>query len=970
MSVRHSHDLPGRFVAAALPWLVAAGGFLVYLGTLNAWVSLPSLATVARVSGWLWQPELHQPLTFLVLYPFRFLPEAWIPLALNIFTAAGAAGVLLLLTRSVALLPQDRTHEQRSRESSAFSTLSTPNAWMPPVLAALACGLQLTFWEHATSITGEMINLLVFASVIWCLLEFRIAGNQAWLSGSAFLYGAGMANDWAMVGCWPVFLAAILWLKGWSFFNTRFLLRLALWGLIGLSLYLLLPAIQALHPVVHLDFWAALKANLKSQRDALSWFPKGAALALALTCLLPLLIISIRWKSERPHSGDDNRVARFLSKTVFRFAHAAFLAVSLWITLDPPLSPRKLGLGAPLLTQYYLSALVIGYCAGYLLLIGSVPIPKLARSQQPTPLQGFIAKLTVAAFWILLAALPAMLLWRNLGQIRATNGPALRQFARQLYGSLPAGKSVVLSDDPRQLFLAMAELAARRHDKDALLLDTASLAWGQYHILKAAQFKSRWPVKPPTNGLEVVEPGQVLQLVSRFTSREPVVYLHPSFSDCFELFANRPNGAVHRLVPRAGGLAGQALDRRAAAANEQYWQQLWAGSLLVLAELTNRKANDPRQSLGPLAARLSLVAEQNPTAAFLGGAYAKSLNDWGVQMQRLGRWQEAGLWFQRALKLKPDNLAARINLEFNGRHQQGNHQRLDRESVQKEFLDLFAEHRSWGAVISDDGPVDEPTFLFETGRVLLGSGKPHQAIREFARCAELAPDWLEPKLWLAQGHVAVREFASALVLTDSIQAVGLPQDGSGLAQLLSCRAKALEGLGRTNEAAASIESFVTQHPEQAEVLAIAAQLYLQSMQYQPALAVLDRLLNREPHNPELLSNKGLAEMQLSRYPTAITTLTTALALAPSNQVVRLNRAIACLRAGQLDAAQADYEQLLQTSPRSYKVVFGLGEIAWRRQDTNAAIRCYQQCLSLGLPASPEYQLVAERLRQLKGDGAK
>jgi tetratricopeptide (TPR) repeat protein len=957
-------------VAAVLPWLVAAGGFLAYLGTLNKWVSLQGLATVARISGWLWQPELHHPLTFLVLYPFRFLPEPWIPLALNLFAAAGAALVLALLTRSVALLPQNRTHEQRSREDSAFSTLSTPTAWMPPVLAAIACGLQLTFWEHATSATGEMLNLVVFACVIWCLLEFRIRPIQSWLSGSAFLCGAGVANDWTLIGYGPVFLAAILWLKGLSFFNLRFLLRMAMWGLIGLSLYLLLPAVQVLHPVVHLDFWAALKANLKSQRDALSWFPRQAALALALTSLLPLLVISIRWKSQGPHSGDDNPITTLLTKATFHFAHAAFLAVSLWIALDAPLSPRRLGLGAPLLTQYYLSALVIGYCSGYFLLIGSVPVPNLGRNLKPTLPQRCVAKLTVAAFWVLLAALPLLLVWRNLNQIRATNGPALRQFARQLCQSLPAGKSVVLSDNPTRLLLVTAELAARSHDKDALLLDAPSLAWSQYQMVKATQFKSRWPVKPPTNGLEAVEPGKVLQLVSRFSAREPVVYLHPSFSACFERFADRPSGAVHRLVPRAGDSPGPALDSRAAAANEQYWEELWAGPLRTLAELINRKADDPKQLAGRLAARLSLVAEPNPTAVFLGGAYAKSLNYWGVQMQRFGRWKEAGRWFQRALELKPDHLAARINLEFNERHQRGNRQRLDREFVQQQFLDRFAKHRNWEAVMNDDGPVDEPTFLFETGRVLLGSGKPHQAIREFARCADLAPDWQEPQLWLAQGHVAVQEFASALVLTDGIQAVGLPRDGAGLAQLLFCRATALEGLGRTNEAAACLESFVTQHPEQAEVLSLVAQLYLQGMQFQPALAVLDRLLSREPHNPELLSNKGLAEMQLSRYDAAISTLTSALALAPSNQVVRLNRAIACLRAGQLDAARADYEQLLQTSPYSYKVVFGLGEIAWRRQDTNAAIRFYQECLALGLPASPESNLVAERLRQLKGDGAK
>ena len=130
MTVRQNRAKPVRFVAAVLPWLVAAGGFLVYLGTLNPWVSLHSLATVARVSGWLWQPELHQPLIFLVLYPFRCLPEPWIPLALNLFAAACAALVLAVLTRSVVLLPQDRTHAQRSREDSRFSTLSTPTAWM------------------------------------------------------------------------------------------------------------------------------------------------------------------------------------------------------------------------------------------------------------------------------------------------------------------------------------------------------------------------------------------------------------------------------------------------------------------------------------------------------------------------------------------------------------------------------------------------------------------------------------------------------------------------------------------------------------------------------------------------------------------------------------------------------------------------------------------------------------------------
>jgi tetratricopeptide (TPR) repeat protein len=708
-----------------------------------------------------------------------------------------------------------------------------------------------------------------------------------------------------------------------------------------------------------------LKANLRFQRDVLSAFPRGALLVLGLTCLLPMLVISIRWKSEVPHSGDDNPVAIFITKAMFCFVHAAFLAVSIWIALDPPVSPRHLGSGAPLLTQYYLSALIIGYCSGYLLLIGSVPIFKLARFQRSPRTQKFIAKLTVGAFWLLLVAVPLALLWRNLGQIRTTNGPGVHAFARQLYQGLPPGKSVVLSDEPTQLLLVQAELCARRHDKDALPLELPSLTWGQYHIVKASQFKSRWPVTPPTNGLEVVKPARVLYVLSRFSSREQIVYLHPSFSYCFEEFAARPNGAVLCLAPRTRGALGWTLDSRIAAAAERYWQELWGSTLQTLAKQAGRKPADAPQPANQLTARLQLTVEPNRTALFLGAAYVKSVNDWGVQMQRLGRWKEAGVWFERALALRPENLAARINLEFNGRRQQGDKRRLDRESMEKQFLDLFARHRNWEWVMNADGPVDEPTFLFETALILLAGGEPRQAIGELARCAELAPDWLEPKLWRAQGHVAVREFASALRLTEEIEAVGKPQEASGIAQFVFCRATALQGLGRTNEAAACIESFVVRHPEQPEVLSTAAQLYLQSGQYQPALAVLDRLLNSDPRNPELLSNKGLAETELARYDAAITTLTTALSLAPSNQAVRLNRAIANLRAGKLEAAEADYQPLLKATPNSYKVLFGLGEIAWRRQDTNAAIRFYQECLARGTPAAADQKLITDRLKQLR-----
>src|ERR1700719_2948985 len=109
-----------KFVPRILPWLLAASAFAIYWLTLNRWVSLLNLNAVAKISGWTWQPEVTNPISFLVTYPFRWVPVAQIPVALDIFSAVCAALTLCLLARSVAILPHDRTDAQRARERSVF----------------------------------------------------------------------------------------------------------------------------------------------------------------------------------------------------------------------------------------------------------------------------------------------------------------------------------------------------------------------------------------------------------------------------------------------------------------------------------------------------------------------------------------------------------------------------------------------------------------------------------------------------------------------------------------------------------------------------------------------------------------------------------------------------------------------------------------------------------------------------------
>src|SRR6185295_16035172 len=101
-------------------------------------------------------------------------------------------------------------------------------------------------------------------------------------------------------------------------------------------------------------------------------------------------------------------------------------------------------LGVRFLTLTYLSALCVGYCSGYLLLLFS------GRTDRVTPkLSGFSRFLNGAvtgAVWVLLLLAPALLLYRNFPQIKTTNGPILKQYAASMLQKLPPGKVFLLAD--------------------------------------------------------------------------------------------------------------------------------------------------------------------------------------------------------------------------------------------------------------------------------------------------------------------------------------------------------------------------------------------------------------------------------------------------------------------------------------------------------------------------------------------
>ena len=942
------------FTRPRLPWVIGGAGLLVYLVTLNHWISLSSLGAVARTAGWLWQPEVGRPLTLALFFPFRLLPDAWLPLGLNLFTAGLAGLVLAQLARSVTLLRYNVASDDPMHQGKpVLARLSTPSAWMPPVLAALVCGLQLTFWENATAATGEMISLLCFAYGVRCLLEFQANDKPTWLYRCVAVYAAGMADNWMLVGYAPVLLVTMIWIKGFGpFLRPGFLFRLIGCGLVGLSLYLLVPALLSLSPESQTSFGTALTAHLNVQKHILVAFRNPTLRLLVLTALLPALLFAMRWRSHTVQFADDTPIGIFLVKATGHGAHTLFLLTSLWIALNPIFTWRREDLGLPLLAYYYVWALVTGYAAGYFLWFKTSRPPR-----RP-------AKLPVFGLAVVIGVMPLLLLWKNLGDVRASNSSALRNFARELADDLPGGESVVLSEDPRQLLLLRAELAARSRE-GTLLIETPSLVSTRYHQFLTRTYATRWPEVLSTNQSETVGPLQLRSLISQLTTREPVFYLHPSSGFFLEAFSLQPQGSIQHLVPRAGAeTTVSLLSEPTFATNQQIWQQRWDHHIEALAEqITQVQLNTDRWTRPPLQ-RLRLARRTNATVSFLGAAYSKSLNYWGVQARRAGHEPQAIEWFRHALALNPDNLSAALNLEYATRCEQGDCSRFKLAWARERFGETLGKYERWWEVMSQNGPVDEPTFLFVSGQALLAARLPHQAAGAFARCSALAPYWLPPRLWQAQSHNLVRDFDTALKLTDTVETARATLNASGLAQLLLCRVAALRGLGRTNDATAYLDQFVTTHGTNAPVLNAAATLYAANVQFERELELRELLLQRNPNNSDLLLKKGLAELRVTRYETAIGTLTKALTLSPEDSNARLLRAVAHLRAGHLDASKADYRELLNQPNTSQRALFGLGGVAWREHDTNAVILYYQQFLSNSAALSPQFNVATERLRQL------
>jgi len=171
--------------------------------------------------------------------------------------------------------------------------------------------------------------------------------------------------------------------------------------------------------------------------------------------------------------------------------------------------------------------------------------------------------------------------------------------------------------------------------------------------------------------------------------------------------------------------------------------------------------------------------------------------------------------------------------------------------------------------------------------------------------------------------------------------------------------------GDAEHAAKLLQTEIALHPDNNDLLGATAQVFIQRERYDDALAVINQKLKSVPDDPMWLYLRGSVEVQLKKYEAAVADLSRVLMVQANNYGALFDRAVANLQSDKLDAARADYEKLQQNFTNSFPVAYGLGEIAYRRHETNEAIRNYEIYLANANTNTDEAKTVAERLRELK-----
>jgi tetratricopeptide (TPR) repeat protein len=236
---------------------------------------------------------------------------------------------------------------------------------------------------------------------------------------------------------------------------------------------------------------------------------------------------------------------------------------------------------------------------------------------------------------------------------------------------------------------------------------------------------------------------------------------------------------------------------------------------------------------------------------------------------------------------------------------------------------------------------------FNLGRAYWVKGDLEQARIQFRAAIDIQPDYLAPQLALTQIHINKGEYASALQVTNETLSIS---PNNVTAKML--RAVALQGIGKTDEARADLQSVLRNNPNSAEAKFRLGLLELNQKNYVAAERVFQQC--RDAAGGDVICLVGQAEVFTAQkqFDKAVQTLAAGQAKYPDRQEIRLALANTQVLAGQFNAAAKLFSDMVVKEPASADLHLRLAETYRRMGNFSEAMQHFRKVKELQ-PNNPD-----------------
>jgi tetratricopeptide (TPR) repeat protein len=231
---------------------------------------------------------------------------------------------------------------------------------------------------------------------------------------------------------------------------------------------------------------------------------------------------------------------------------------------------------------------------------------------------------------------------------------------------------------------------------------------------------------------------------------------------------------------------------------------------------------------------------------------------------------------------------------------------------------------------------ENPVVRFNLGRALLARGNPQAARVQLEEAIKIRPDYLLPRIALAQISLQNREYGRVAQMSQEI----LAYDASNLPARLM-RSRALIGMGDASTARSELSATSSQFPDLPEARLQLAALDLQEKKYKSAE---DSFRNVYTKSQDPRAFMGLVETHVAQgnTGTAIKLLRDELSKFPER--LEYNAALANISVSTSDypTAIAEYKKVLDKRPQSSDIWLRLGETYRRAGDLQNATAAFKK----------------------------